>query len=317
MSANNLVASILLTLVSSVSHAYDTEPPGTVDSAEPQLTPEDAAVVELAADGAQKAAPDSSDKPSPVVESYGIEPNVKVKKGQRRLIGDYAEVRLECCGLRQRGNKEDHTFGLDIVTPEGESISLKGKIHSVYHEIGTNEPGFFSFLFEEFLDHCCNIEPNDEPDQYVDYYDAYKRNITATMAAGHSEGEAWQLVAEEQWTQGAPLNKVGTITNGVQALQLTRQESLDIVVENHEDGEWRYKKINTVVEIHENDQWLSRKINDERYEFLAGIDPGLKLVLLAGMEVFQLDEFHKKFWGRFHSESEDELAETVHYEPLH
>lgn len=188
---------------------------------------------------------------------------------EKRRIDDWAVVNRKI-GVTSGSYTK---FSLDVVTSDGAKLHVKGKLRHM-ENAEEYDQGLLGFYIEE-LTGISNIGPAVP----------YQENLSASITAGDSSGETWAFSAQKHYVPGQIILPSGTITDGVRTLNIKSRTDgpgdLGRFVEIYEDGEWLF-------------QWASER--GDEYVFRVGLDPQLKLLLLASMEAFAVGSLASFWW---------------------
>jgi hypothetical protein len=214
-----------------------------------------------------------SDEPSVMEEPITFETHRILREnlswfGKRKSrIGDYADVTHDVGKITTRYFERDLTFALRVVTAEAATLKLDVKNHTVFTPPDDIE--LAQDLVDFAIEEKWGISKVEAPL-------SYKSNYAATLAMGHSPGDMWQFKADLHWQKEDRFPAAsGTLSNGVRTLYIrswTDAASFEAIAEIHEDGEL-----------------LCRKTFGRAYDFRADLIPELKLLLLASMEILEIN----------------------------
>jgi hypothetical protein len=188
--------------------------------------------------------------------------------GKRKSrIGDYADVTHDVGTISTRYFERDFKFSLLVVTTQAEKLELTVKNHTVFTP--PEEVGLVEDIVDFMIEEKWGISDVEAPLSYKSTYAA-----KLTMRDAHDD--VWEFRTELQWQRGhrAPVSS-GTLGNGVRTLFIrswTEETTLEAIAEIHEDG-----------------KLLCTKTFGRAYEFRSDLSPELKLLLLASMEILEIN----------------------------
>lgn len=213
-------------------------------------------------------------------ETHPIQRQNLIWFGKRKSrIGDFAEVTHKVGKMTDRHFKNnfnsDFEFSLHVATLEGAEVKLNGKNRTVYAP-RDDDKGLLHDMVDFAVEEKWGISDVEMT------YDAYESTYTATIATGDSPDDTWQFMVDRRW-KAADMTIVvsGTLTNGSRTLRIESSSAPPT--------------FESVAEIHEDGEVLCKRINGGEYEFRTGLSPELKLLLLAGMEILEVNA-NGDFW---------------------
>lgn len=209
--------------------------------------------------------------PETAFESHKIHRPTFTWSGKRvSRIGDYAAVTINTRGATTRKLKLDSKFSLDITTTAGATVNLGGKVHTVYTVV-FDEPGFLQDVIDFTIEEKTGIYDDDVR------IDSYESTTTATIVAAESPADTWQLEVIKRYRAGSVgAEKSGKLTNGSRTLEVSSFYDEELPA--------------TYIEVHEGSELLARNVSGREYVFRAGLNPELKITLLAALEIYLLNE---------------------------
>ena len=209
-------------------------------------------------------------------ETYPIHRENLVWFGKRKSrIGDYADVTHVVGKVTTRYFERDLKFSLRVATLEGATLKLNVKNHTVFTP--PDDIGLMQDVVDFAIEEKWGISNVEAPL-------TYKSTYAATLATGDSPGDTWQFKVELLWRpENMSPAASGTLSNGTRTLYISSSSVAPTFA--------------SIAEIHEDGELLCRKSNGREYDyaFRTGLSPDLKLLLLAAMEILEVN-VHGEFW---------------------
>ena len=194
--------------------------------------------------------------------------------GKRKSrIGDYAEITHNVGKMTTRYFERDIKFSLRVATLEGTTLKLNVKNHTVFTP--PDDIGLMQDVVDFAIEEKWGISNVEAPL-------TYKSTYAATLATGDSPDDTWQFKVELLWRpENMSPAASGTLSNGTRTLYISSSSVAPTFA--------------SIAEIHEDGELLCRKTNGREYDFRTGLSPDLKLLLLAAMEILEVN-VHGEFW---------------------
>lgn len=225
-------------------------------------------------EAAASEGPTSSPGGDYAVETYTYEfPYREIFGKSKHKVGDFARVVHHVGAISNRSDgsswKAGRKLWIEIATADAGTLRLDAKLV----ERGTAEDTatFLDEVFEELLDTQLGWEVS------------LQRSAKGTLGMSDEPGVSWQFVMDVSEPDKDSSSLTATLVQG--------ERRLDFLEEGC-NGNQAYPGQGLCIAAYEEGRWLGHGDNRE-YVFREGLDPGLKLLVLGGIEAVKISvKFH-------------------------